>query len=142
MEKVNVAFLSLGSNLGDRESQITQAIETMSAHNINLIGNSSFFYSEPMGFDSENHFCNICIKVTTTLEPLVLLHRLKSIEQVFGRTKKSINQVYEDRVIDIDLIFYNKISLESPELTLPHPEWNKRPFVYWPLLELVESLNI
>ena len=142
MEKVNVAFLSLGSNLGDRESQITQAIEAMSAHNINLIGNSSFFYSEPMGFDSENHFCNICIKVTTTLEPLVLLHRLKSIEQVFGRTKKSINQVYEDRVIDIDLIFYNKISLESPELTLPHPEWNKRPFVYWPLLELVESLNI
>ena len=142
MEKVNVAFLSLGSNLGDRESQITQAIEAMSAHNINLIGNSSFFYSEPMGFDSENHFCNICIKVTTTLEPLVLLHRLKSIEQEFGRTKKSINQVYEDRVIDIDLIFYNKISLESPELTLPHPEWNKRPFVYWPLLELVESLNI
>jgi 2-amino-4-hydroxy-6-hydroxymethyldihydropteridine diphosphokinase len=142
MEKVNVAFLSLGSNLGDRESQITQAIEAMSAHNINLIGNSSFFYSEPMGFNSENHFCNICIKVTTTLEPLVLLHRLKSIEQEFGRTKKSINQVYEDRVIDIDLIFYNKISLESPELTLPHPEWNKRPFVYWPLLELVESLNI
>ena len=142
MEKVNVAFLSLGSNLGDLESQITQAIEAMSAHNINLIGNSSFFYSEPMGFNSENHFCNICIKVTTTLEPLVLLHRLKSIEQEFGRTKKSINQVYEDRVIDIDLIFYNKISLESPELTLPHPEWNKRPFVYWPLLELVESLNI
>jgi 2-amino-4-hydroxy-6-hydroxymethyldihydropteridine diphosphokinase len=142
MEKVNVAFLSLGSNLGDRESQITQAIEAMSAHNINLIGNSSFFYSEPMGFNSENHFCNICIKVTTTLEPLVLLHRLKSIEQLFGRTKKSINQVYEDRVIDIDLIFYNKISLESPELTLPHPEWNRRPFVYWPLLELVESLNI
>ena len=111
MEKVNVAFLSLGSNLGDRESQITQAIEAMSAHNINLIGNSSFFYSEPMGFNTENHFCNICIKVTTTLEPLVLLHRLKSIEQEFGRTKKSINQVYEDRVIDIDLIFYNKISL-------------------------------
>jgi 2-amino-4-hydroxy-6-hydroxymethyldihydropteridine diphosphokinase len=142
MEKVNVAFLSLGSNLGDRESQITQAIEAMSAHNINLIGNSSFFYSEPMGFNSENHFCNICIKVTTTLEPLVLLHRLKSIEQEFGRTKKSINQVYEDRVIDIDLIFYNKISLQSTELTLPHPEWNKRPFVYRPLLELVESLNI
>ena len=142
MEKVNVAFLSLGSNLGDRESQITQAIEAMSAHNINLIGNSSFFYSEPMGFNSENHFCNICIKVTTTLEPLVLLHRLKSIEQEFGRTKKSINQVYEDRVIDIDLIFYNKISLQSTELTLPHPEWNKRPFVYRPLLELVESLYI
>lgn len=142
MEKVNVAFLSLGSNLGDRESQITQAIEAMSAHQINLVANSSFFYSEPMGFNSENHFCNACVKVTTTLDPLMLLERLKCIEQEFGRTKKSINQNYEDRVIDIDLIFYNKISLESPELTLPHPEWNKRPFVYWPLLELVESLNI
>ena len=142
MEKVNVAFLSLGSNLGDRESQITQAIEAMSAHHINLIANSSFFYSEPMGFNSENYFCNACAKVTTTLDPLMLLERLKCIEQEFGRTKKSINQNYEDRVIDIDLIFYNKISLESPELTLPHPEWNKRPFVYWPLLELVESLNI
>lgn len=142
MEKVNVAFLSLGSNLGDRESQITQAIEAMSAHQINLVANSSFFYSEPMGFNSENQFCNACVKVTTTLGPLMLLERLKCIEQEFGRTKKSINQNYEDRVIDIDLIFYNKISLESPELTLPHPEWNKRPFVYWPLLELVESLNI
>ncbi len=142
MEKVNVAFLSLGSNLGDRESQITQAIESMSLHGINLIRSSSFFYSEPMGFDSENHFCNMCVKVTTTLDPLMLLNRLKSIEQQFGRTKKSINHTYEDRVIDIDLIFYNQISFHSIELTLPHPEWNKRPFVYWPLLELVESLNI
>ena len=142
MEKVNVAFLSLGSNLGDRESQITQAIESMSLHGINLIRSSSFFYSEPMGFDSENDFCNICVKVTTALEPLMLLNRLKSIEREFGRTKKSINHTYEDRVIDIDLIFYNQISFHSIELTLPHPEWNKRPFVYWPLLELVESLNI
>lgn len=95
-----------------------------------------------MGFDSENDFCNICVKVTTALEPLMLLNRLKSIELEFGRTKKSLNQTYEDRVIDIDLIFYNQISFQSIELTLPHPEWNKRPFVYWPLLELVESLNI
>jgi 2-amino-4-hydroxy-6-hydroxymethyldihydropteridine diphosphokinase len=142
MEKVNVAFLSLGSNLGDRETQIMQAIESMSLHDINPVGNSSFFYSEPMGFDSENHFCNICVKVTTTLEPLMLLNRLKSIEQELGRTQKSIKQSYVDRVIDIDLIFYNKISFQSNELTLPHPEWNKRPFVYWPLLELVESLII
>jgi 2-amino-4-hydroxy-6-hydroxymethyldihydropteridine diphosphokinase len=84
----------------------------------------------------------MCVKVTTTLDPLRLLNRLKSIEQEFGRTKKSLNQTYEDRVIDIDLIFYNKISFQSTELTLPHPEWNKRPFVYWPLLELVESINI
>ncbi|MEY3048053.1 MAG: 2-amino-4-hydroxy-6-hydroxymethyldihydropteridine diphosphokinase [Bacteroidota bacterium] len=142
MEKINVAFLSLGSNLGDRESQITQAIESMSLHGINLIRSSSFFYSEPMGFDSENNFCNMCVKVSTALEPLMLLNRLKSIEREFGRAKKSLNQTYEDRVIDIDLIFYNQISFHSNELTLPHPQWNKRPFVYWPLLELVESLNI
>lgn len=142
MEKVNVAFLSLGSNLGDRESQITQAIDAMSAHQITLIALSSFYYSEPLGFDSEHPFCNACAKVTTTLQPFVLLERLKCIEQDFGRTKKSINKNYEDRVIDIDLIFYNNMSLESPQLTLPHPEWNKRPFVYWPLLELVELLNI
>ena len=142
MEAVNVAFLSLGSNLGDRESQITRTIESMSLHGINPIRSSSFFYSEPMGFDSENQFCNVCVKVTTTLEPLMLLKCLKSIEQEFGRTKKTINQTYEDRPIDIDLIFYNQTSFHSTELTLPHPEWNKRPFVYWPLLELVESLNI
>jgi len=110
-----IVYLSLGSNLGNRELTIDKAIQLLSEQVGPLIKRSSFFYSKPWGFDSPNDFCNICASFKTELSPLDLLHTTQSIERQLGRTKKSnfkqqsgltsYNEaVYSDRPIDIDII--------------------------------------
>lgn len=110
-----IVYLSLGSNLGNREQTIDKAIQLLSEQVGPLIKRSSFFYSKPWGFDSPNDFCNICASFKTKLSPLDLLHTTQSIERQLGRTKKSnfkqqsgltsnSEAVYSDRPIDIDII--------------------------------------
>ena len=110
-----IVYLSLGSNLGNREQTIDKAIQLLSEQVGPLIKRSSFFYSKPWGFDSPNDFCNICVSFETELSPLDLLHTTQSIERQLGRTKKSnfkqqsgltsnSEAVYSDRPIDIDII--------------------------------------
>ena len=130
-------FLSLGSNLGNREATINQALDLLVTQVGPLIKRSSFFYSQPWGFDSPNEFCNLCASFTTSLSPLDLLHTTQSIEKQLGRTQKS-NGAYQDRTIDIDIIFYGDIHLETSELTIPHPLWQQRDFVKVPLAEIMQ----
>ena len=130
-------FLSLGSNLGNREATINQALDLLATKVGPLIKRSSFFYSQPWGFDSPNEFCNLCASFTTSLSPLDLLHTTQSIEKQLGRTQKS-NGTYQDRTIDIDIIFYGDIHLETSELTIPHPLWQQRDFVKVPLAEIMQ----
>ena len=130
-------FLSLGSNLGNREATINQALDLLATQVGPLIKRSSFFYSQPWGFDSPNEFCNLCASFTTSLSPLDLLHTTQSIEKQLGRTQKS-NGAYQDRTIDIDIIFYGDIHLETSELTIPHPLWQQRDFVKVPLAEIMQ----
>ncbi len=110
-----IVYLSLGSNLGNREQTIDKAIQLISEQVGLLIKRSSFFYSKPWGFDSPNDFCNICASFKTELSPIDLLHTTQSIERQLGRTKKSnfkqqsglisnSEAVYSDRPIDIDII--------------------------------------
>ena len=110
-----IVYLSLGSNLGNREQTIDKAIQLLSEQVGLLIKRSSFFYSKPWGFDSPNDFCNICASLKTELSPLDLLYTTQSIERQLGRTKKSnfkqqsgltsnSEAVYSDRPIDIDII--------------------------------------
>ncbi|MBR2167195.1 MAG: 2-amino-4-hydroxy-6-hydroxymethyldihydropteridine diphosphokinase [Paludibacteraceae bacterium] len=110
-----IVYLSLGSNLGNREQTIDKTIQLLSEQVGPLIKRSSFFYSKPWGFDSPNDFCNICASFKTELSPIDLLHTTQSIERQLGRTKKSnfkqqsgltsnSEAVYSDRPIDIDII--------------------------------------
>ena len=110
-----IVYLSLGSNLGNREQTIDKAIQLLSEQVGPLIKRSSFFYSKPWGFDSPNDFCNICASFKTELSPIDLLLTTQSIERQLGRTKKSnfkqqsglisnSEAVYSDRPIDIDII--------------------------------------
>lgn len=138
MGEINTVFLSLGSNLGRREALLNEAIQLMATRSIHVVKVSSFFYSAPVGFESTNQFCNICAKATTELSPLKLLGVLNEIEQTLGRSTKSMSKKYADRLIDIDIIFYNFLSFKDDKLCLPHPEWNKRPFVYFPLIDLLD----
>lgn len=130
-------YLSLGANLGNKEQTLDQAIAILSAEAGTLLRRSSFFYSEPWGFRSEHSFCNICISMLTTLTPLELLDLTQDIERRLGRTKKSSDRVYHDRTIDIDLLIYEGVEMQTPRLTLPHPLMQERDFVMIPLREIL-----
>lgn len=132
-----VVYLGLGANLGNREETINKAVELLSEQVGPLIKRSSFFYSKPFGFDSPNGFCNICASFDTQLAPLDLLHTTQAIERALGRTQKSQNGIYHDRTIDIDILLYEGIQMATPELTIPHPEIQKRDFVTSPLSEIL-----
>ena len=146
-------FLSLGSNLGNCEQTLQTALQHIEQEVGHVDRCSSFFYSEPWGFESTHGFCNLCCRVETELMPLEVLHKTQEIEKALGRTHKSVDGHYADRTIDIDLIraFDNEgreitlaislqqsaISDEPQWLTLPHPLWEQRDFVKLPLAEIM-----
>ena len=156
-------YLSLGANLGDREQTIKQALELIEQQVGHVLRCSSFFYSAPWGFESENEFCNLCCAVETSQKPMDVLSLTQSIERALGRTQKTQiikhqtsnikhqTSIYSDRPIDIDLIrafddFGNEINCQNNQmvndqmvnvLTLPHPLWQERDFVKIPLAEIM-----
>ena len=135
-------FLSLGSNLGNCEQTLQAALQRIEQEVGHVDRCSSFFYSEPWGFESKNAFCNLCCRVETELAPLEVLHRTQEIEKALGRTHKSVDGHYADRTIDIDLIrVYDEkgeeILMSGSVLTLPHPLWEQRDFVKLPLAEIM-----
>jgi len=155
-----VYFLSLGSNLGEREQTLRQAMQQIEQQIGPVLRCSSFYYSEPWGFDSPNTFCNLCCAVETTISPLEVLHTTQAIERALGRTHKSTAYAtqasstprYADRTIDIDLIrAFDEHGQEvmcqikdpdtpasKPLLVLPHPLWQQREFVKVPLAEIMK----
>ena len=134
-------YLSLGSNLGEREQTLHAAIQAIEQQIGTVLRCSSFFYSAPWGFESVNEFCNLCCLVETALSPMDILQATQAIERSMGRTHKSVDGDYQDRVIDIDIIraFDEKekeIVSNDPLLTIPHPLWKQRDFVSVPLREI------
>ena len=129
-------YLSLGSNIGAREQTLREAVRRMEQQMGTITRCSSFYYSAPWGFESENEFCNLCCALETALTPHEVLHRTQAIELQLGRTRKSADGHYADRTIDIDIIFYGDRVIMRPELTIPHPRWHLRSFVTVPLREI------
>lgn len=138
-------YLSLGTNLGDKEQNLLRAIEEIEKRIGHIRRQSAFLHTEPWGFESNNSFLNAAIKVDTELSPLEVLHKTKSIERLMGRKHKSANRVYHDRIIDIDLLLYynndgedgeDGVHISTAELTIPHPLMNERDFVLIPLSEI------
>lgn len=133
----HTVYLSLGTNLGDRERNLTDAIARIGE----MIGivecQSSFIATEPWGFVSDNAFLNAVVKVSTQLSPHDLLHRTQQIEREMGRTVKSDGGCYHDRIIDIDILLYDDTCISTPELTIPHPLMYQRDFVMIPLNEIL-----
>lgn len=135
-------YLSLGSNLGDRESNIRQALALIDERVGSVYRVSSSIETAPMGFSSPNKFINMVCLVHTMMSPMACLRETQKIEIELGRTQKSINPdgslTYKDRLIDIDLLTYDQLVLDTPELTLPHPRMHERDFVLIPLREIQE----
>ncbi|MDR2148173.1 MAG: 2-amino-4-hydroxy-6-hydroxymethyldihydropteridine diphosphokinase [Tannerella sp.] len=129
-------YLGLGSNLGDRRKNIAKALTLIAEKVGDVIKVSGFHETEPWGFHSTSYFLNVAAIVETNLQPINLLHITQEIEKETGRREKSANGAYKDRIIDIDILFYDNQIIESPDLTIPHPLLHKRAFVLQPLVEI------
>ena len=144
-------FFGIGTNLGDREENLRRAIELLHERVGECIACSSVYRSAPQGFVSENEFANIVAVCQSDYSPEEVLLITQQIEREMGRTEKSMDGVYHDRVIDIDLLrayigtlelgVGSKIELTSETLTLPHPRMQERDFVMIPLREVEAILN-
>ena len=136
-----ITYLGLGSNLGsDKSHNLRQAIHLINEQAGHVLACSSFIESIPWGFVSDNTFLNAVITIDTPHTPHKLLDITQSIEREMGRTHKTLNQDYTDRIIDIDILLYGNSCINDSRLTIPHPYLLKRHFVYAPLLEIAPDI--
>lgn len=129
-------YLGLGTNLGNKRENLTRAIGLLSLALGKCVTQSSFIETEPWGFESNNSFLNCVAAFDTDIAPLELLDTTERIERMLGRTQKSQDGNYHDRVIDIDILLYGDNIIESDRLTIPHPLMHSRTFVLEPLAEI------
>ena len=133
-------YLGLGTNLGDKKANLNMAMEEIRKRVGEITSLSAYYLTNPWGFDSQNTFLNAVCKACTTLSPLEVLSVTQSIEKKMGRMKKSIDGQYSDRPIDIDILLYDELVINTPELSVPHPLMHKRLFVMEPLTEIAPKL--
>ena len=130
-------YLGLGTNLGNRKQNIRDSIKKIGE----LIGvierQSALYETKPWGYSSPNDFINACVCVLTSLSPRKLLETTQAIEKDMGRTLKSKDGEYHDRIIDIDILLYDDLKVNEPDLQIPHPLMTERDFVMTPLKEIM-----
>ena len=134
-----IAYLALGTNIGNKRRNMIPAAALLAERVGDVLALSGFYETEPWGFQSENTFLNAALQLDTSLSPLELLKATQEIEIEMGRTQKS-NGAYHDRIIDIDILLYDDLVLQTPELTLPHPLMHERLFVMEPLAEIAPNV--
>ncbi|MFZ0283007.1 MAG: 2-amino-4-hydroxy-6-hydroxymethyldihydropteridine diphosphokinase [Bacteroidales bacterium] len=133
-----VVFLGLGTNLGDRETILNEAIEHLIKSAGDVISLSAIYETEPWGFQSENKFLNMVVGLRTMLNPDALLKRVMNIEAKLGRIRTG--EGYSSRTIDIDILLYNDLVINKPDLKIPHPLIRERRFVLVPLCDVAPDL--
>ncbi len=139
-EMTHAAFIALGSNLQDPAAQVTQALQHLAQiSQTRLVAASSFYRTPPVGYDNQPDFINAVALLETTLEPTDLLAQLLAIETAQGRERPFPNA---PRVLDLDLLLYDDLVMNTPTLTLPHPRLHQRGFVLVPLAEIAPDLLI
>lgn len=134
-----LAYIGLGSNLGDSHQVLNQAIAELNAlADCTLVGRSSFWQSAPYEAQGPD-FINAVIGISTRLKPLTLLKKLQAIEDQFGRERPYPNA---PRILDLDLLWMQGITMQTPELILPHPRLHQRAFVVYALAEIAPDFTI
>ncbi|MDR3252200.1 MAG: 2-amino-4-hydroxy-6-hydroxymethyldihydropteridine diphosphokinase [Tannerella sp.] len=133
-------YLGLGSNLGDKRGNISRAIGLIAERAGEALAVSGFYETSPWGFESKESFINAALGISTGLTPEDLLSCTRQIERDMGRTGKSTDGVYHDRIIDIDILLYDDMVMHSSALVIPHPLLHCRLFVLQPLAEIAPDL--
>ena len=135
-----MVYLGLGTNLGNKEQNLRMAVQKIEERIGEIVSLSAFYVTAPWGFASDNSFLNAVVCVETSLRPLEVLKETQAIERELGRTRKSIDGAYSDRLIDIDLLLYSDTIMDEEGLTLPHPLMTERRFVMEPLAEIAPDV--
>ena len=135
-----IVYLSLGSNIGDRLGYVQQAASLIgTTENIKIITTSSFYETEPWQMNTKNWFVNAIVQISTTYTPDELLEVIQKIEDKLGRKRDKTSIGYQDRTIDIDILFYDSIISHSETLTIPHPLLHRRACLLVPMLEIAQD---
>lgn len=132
------AYLSLGSNIGDRYWYLCEAIRLLESPDLTVIRKSGIYETAPRDLESQPWFLNLVIEVRTSLYPRQLLARALKVESRLGR-KRTVR--FGPRTVDIDILLFGQFVMETPELTIPHPRMCDRRFVLEPLAELAPNLR-
>ena len=133
-------YLSIGTNLGNRQSNLETALTLIGREVGTVKAVSGVMETEPWGFESANPFLNMAVQVITDKEPTQTLLTTQGIERQMGRTAKTGGEGYKDRIIDIDLLIYDDLVMDTPTLTIPHKLMHRRRFVLEPLAEIAPDL--
>lgn len=136
--QAHTAYLSLGSNLGDRGAQISRALQLLDERGVHVETKSSMYATEPVDFAPQHWFVNCAVEVKTALMPRQLLHAIREVEHEMGRARLVIRG---PRAIDIDVLLYGANMMRTPELEIPHPRMAERRFVLAPLAEIAPTLR-
>lgn len=136
---MSTVYFSLGTNLGNKKENIHTAITLIGERVGVVVRQSSLLVTEPWGFESTNQFVNAAICCITTKTPREILSITQAIEREMGRKQKSIDGQYHDRVIDIDILLYDNLVIDEPDLKIPHPLMYERDFVMTPLREILDK---
>lgn len=137
----HLLYLALGSNLGDKQQNIGNAYKQIEKRIGEIISQSAFYITMPDGFQSDNMFVNSVCAVHTELSLTSILAITQRIELELGRDNKSRNNLYTDRIIDIDILIYDDLIINTPTLTVPHPRFHVRKFVMEPFAEIAPDVR-
>lgn len=135
---MSFAYIALGSNLGDKEKNLRRALLLLTQQGVEVVRVSSFLSTEPYGVTDQPQFLNAVACVRTSLAPLALLDVLLATELAMGRMRL---RHWGERNIDLDLLLYEDVVLDTPRLRLPHPDMQNRDFVLLPLAEIAPELK-
>ena len=135
---MSIAYIALGSNLGDKEKNLRRALLLLTQQGVEVVRVSSFLSTEPYGVTDQPQFLNAVACVRTRLAPLALLDVLLATELAMGRVRL---RHWGERNIDLDLLLYEDVVLDTPRLRLPHPDMQNRDFVLLPLAEIAPELK-
>ena len=130
----HTAYISVGSNLGDKLENCRLGIRRLDRDDVWLKAESRIYQTEPVDYTDQDWFINLAVKIETLLDPLRLLQRLQSIQRKAGRLQNAIR--FGPRVLDLDIIFYDAVVINSAQLVIPHPRMHKRRFVLQPLCDI------
>ena len=133
-------FLSFGSNLGDKQKNIEAAYEKIEERIGNIVSVSAFYISDAVDFQSDNLFVNSVCEVNTNLDIYTTFVITQEIEKEIGRGGKSVDGIYSDRLIDIDILLADNLVIQSSELIIPHPRMHLREFVLAPMCEIAPDV--
>ena len=137
---VNIAYLALGSNIENRQKFLLQAIKKLANHEcIKISAYSSIYETAPVGYENQDDFLNMVIKIETSLKPFELLNLTQEIELINGRKRE---KKWGPRTLDLDILLYNQENIKAEQLIVPHPRMLERSFVMVPLVEIDADVTI